>query len=64
MISDDQIQLMKPGVKIINAARGGILDEEAFKMIMVNNCRYKLRFERDKVLTRINKHPIIVSYFF
>lgn len=29
MISDDQIQIMKPGVKLINAARGGILDEEA-----------------------------------
>ena len=29
IISDDQIQIMKPGVKLINAARGGILDEEA-----------------------------------
>ena len=29
MISDDQINLMKTGTRIINAARGGILDEDA-----------------------------------
>lgn len=29
MVSDPQFDIMKPGVRIINAARGGILDEKA-----------------------------------
>lgn len=31
MISDEQFKLMKPGVRILNCARGGIIDEGALK---------------------------------
>jgi D-3-phosphoglycerate dehydrogenase / 2-oxoglutarate reductase len=31
MISDEQFKIMKTGVRIINCARGGIIDEEALK---------------------------------
>ena len=29
MVGDDQIALMKPGVRLVNAARGGLFNEEA-----------------------------------
>ena len=31
MVSDDQIALMKPGVRLVNAARGGLYDEDALQ---------------------------------